>query len=55
MKTQEDKKFTKHDMLFFAETCILELVTNDNNEITMLDVIKIKKILKNVVKPSNNE
>ena len=50
MDNKEEKKFTKQQMLSFAETCMLKLLStkpdgSDYSEISSLDVRRIKKVL----------
>lgn len=50
MDIKEEKKFTKQQMLFFAETCMLKLLSTKPNggqypEISPLDLRRIKKVL----------
>ena len=52
MDIKEEKKFTKQQMLFFAETCMLKLLStkpdgSEYPEILPLDVRKVKYILNN--------
>lgn len=49
-KTIKDKKFTMEDMLLFAESCMVNLVStkpeqSEYSEITSEDLSKIKKII----------
>ena len=50
MDSIEEKKFTKKQMLVFAETCMLNLLstkpeTSEYNEISAIDLYRIKQVL----------
>jgi hypothetical protein len=51
-KIKEEKKFTKQQMLSFAETCMLKLLSTKPDgskypEISALDLRRIKQVLNN--------
>jgi hypothetical protein len=51
-KIKEEKKFTKQQMLSFAETCMLKLLStkpdgSEYPEISALDLRRIKQVLNN--------
>lgn len=52
MDIKEEKKFTRQEMLSFAETCMLKLLStkpdgSEYPEISPLDLTRIKQVLKN--------
>jgi len=57
MDIKEEKKFTKQQMLSFAETCMLKLLStkpdsSEYPEISPLDLRRIKQVLNNLLASS---
>ena len=55
MDKNEEKKFSKKDMLLFAETCMQKLLStkpenSEYSEITSYDLYRIKQVLNNFFK-----
>ena len=59
MDIKEEKKFTKKQMLSFAETCMLKLLSTKSDgseypEISALDLRRIKQVLNNFNKDKHS-